>query len=694
MKIRRRAVVLTALVLAAVITIVASYQLRPTKAQRFWKRFQTANSAWLDPQPPQLSYEIVIQEKKHDRSNAGYVWYDSHSIQTWCAPAQSVRFLAKRFNPLTGQVDGVREERYLRGKGNKVTIPPQMSLRRLRADKWLAARTGAAFLTPLHSFTWWRLPKTAAIEENEDMVLLRVNQFNGSHNWPTGNTLWPTYGLHPAAFGMNMLLAPENVEFLINRQTLLPLRITQDNPSSTRSKAVITFEEPWLQLDGKPVPGRVKCLLPDSQWEILYQFRVQQGLWLISDISVNWAGTESLAKRAFLKDLEVGNIPQEIFVLPGDVDLPQHSETTLAEGERIIDFKTDDGLTLEGKLSVPPGAQKSVPVVFFLPGAGPWTFDRPIEYPDVSKTDSMFPEMKIYNYCDFYAQQLTKRGIAFFRINKRGCAVVKEKPYERVNRSTFSKATPTVLLADYRAALDKLRQQPDIDRNQIVLLGASEGTRLAPRLAQASPEGIIALVMLGYAEDNTKDTITWQLTVGPWRNMAKIFDEDDDGKVTKAEYHKIIDNAPTSLTTGWSFRSLDRNSDGIIAPKDMQQKKRLERILKAVRKRDDDYLWQNLLNLSSAYLLEDWNAKPSHRTLLKLNIPLAIFHGQSDGTCRVEGVLETQKAFEKANKKNLLVRTYPKTDHDLNWPTFLRDGTIPEPYEDLFAFIDTVVKTD
>jgi hypothetical protein len=112
---------------------------------------------------------------------------------------------------------------------------------------------------------------------------------------------------------------------------------------------------------------------------------------------------------------------------------------------------------------------------------------------------------------------------------------------------------------------------------------------------------------------------------------------------------------------------------------------RLDAILKAVEEKNDDFLWQSLVNLSSAYLLDGWDGAPTSAYLLKLDIPIAIFHGALDGTTRVEGVRETEAAFRAAGKTNLTVRVYPGYDHDLNWTAESAGGRGPAPFQDAFA---------
>jgi pimeloyl-ACP methyl ester carboxylesterase len=474
------------------------------------------------------------------------------------------------------------------------------------------------------------------------------------------------------------------------KDSLLPYHIVEKNQKGM-ILSDIHFHEPWLDLNGRPVPGKITCVMPRFEYTITYEFTIRDGVWII-DTVFSKGSVESLNKQSKLTSLEKGDIDEEMFVVPTDVELPEHSDTDLAPGERIVSFTTHDGLTLEGKLSLPPDSEKPVPVVFFLPGAGPFTFDRPVEFPDLSKSDGMFPEMKVVNYFDFYTRELNQRGIGFFRINKRGCAVVKTKPYERVNRKIFSQATPSVLLKDYQAALEELRTQPDIDPDRIILLGASEGTAIGARLALGEGDSIAGLAMMGYAEDNARDTIRWQQTTGRWRNLKRIFDENDDDKITKEEFEKRLKDVPISLTMGWSFEQLDTNKDNFITPQDTKKSDMLKAIENAYKSADNDFLWQHLLNLTTEYLAEEWDRKPTHTILLKLDIPLAIFHGDLDGSCRVEGVVETAKAFQKDNKDNLTVNFYSKTDHDLNWASFLKTKEVPPAFNTIFAWIEKQVE--
>ena len=89
---------------------------------------------------------------------------------------------------------------------------------------------------------------------------------------------------------------------------------------------------------------------------------------------------------------------------------------------------------------------------------------------------------------------------------------------------------------------------------------------------------------------------------------------------------------------------------------------------------------------------DGWTDSPTSQFLLKLDVPIGIFHGELDGTTRVEGVRETEAAFKAARKSNLTVKTYPGLEHDLGWTVQAATGDGPVPHQDGFAFAAELVK--
>lgn len=353
----------------------------------------------------------------------------------------------------------------------------------------------------------------------------------------------------------------------------------------------------------------------------------------------------------------------------------------------LISLQAPDGTPLEGKLTLPSSGEAPFPVVFYLHGAGARTYDSPFVYADAEG------KPQVGRYLDFHAQELARRGVALFRMSKRGCTPKDGPPGMAIDRALFSGATMKVLLSDYESGLAALRARAEIDPARVVLVGASEGTRLAAELALRAPDGIVGVVLMGYAADNARDTIVWQNTAGPWRNIKHLAPDARDGDLTREEYDRLVAARP-GLARALPFEVFDADGSGALTDEDLRQvtRPRLEAILKAVDEGDDEFLWKQLARLSTAYLMDWWATEPTHTLLVKLDVPVAIYHGGLDGACRVEGVHETEQAFEAAGRDNLTVRIYPLANHDLDWtPATAVDGG-PEPYRHVFDFVGALVR--
>lgn len=162
--------------------------------------------------------------------------------------------------------------------------------------------------------------------------------------------------------------------------------------------------------------------------------------------------------------------------------------------ERDITF-TSGELTLEGTLRLPDTADTSYPAVLFLHGSGP--VDR--------NGDAVNPETgAVVMQLDAYRQlavALSEVGIASFRFDKRGVGA---------SEGNVAVASRADLLADAHAALRVLDEQPEIDGDQIVLAGHSEGAYLAPMLAVES-ESTAGVILLAGAARALDEITMWQV---------------------------------------------------------------------------------------------------------------------------------------------------------------------------------------
>jgi pimeloyl-ACP methyl ester carboxylesterase len=138
--------------------------------------------------------------------------------------------------------------------------------------------------------------------------------------------------------------------------------------------------------------------------------------------------------------------------------------------EEVKIQNTIDQLTIAGTLTLPPAPGK-YPVAILISGSGPQ--DRNEE---------------ILGHKPFLvlADHLTKNGIAVLRYDDRGTAE---------STGDFSTATSADFANDVRSIVTYLQQREDIHKDQIGLIGHSEGGLIAPMVA-ADNEDIAFIVML------------------------------------------------------------------------------------------------------------------------------------------------------------------------------------------------------
>ena len=140
-----------------------------------------------------------------------------------------------------------------------------------------------------------------------------------------------------------------------------------------------------------------------------------------------------------------------------------------------ISFKSGD-IILVGDLTVPK-EKGPHPAVLLVWGPGPLSRDGL----------GMFT-----NLADYFAS----RGIAVLSFDKRGVGKSQGK---------FSRSTSVNTIEDLRAALDFLAQEQRIDKTKIAVLGHSEGSFYASRLASTDQRIAACIIMAGMVVTNIHD---------------------------------------------------------------------------------------------------------------------------------------------------------------------------------------------
>lgn len=343
----------------------------------------------------------------------------------------------------------------------------------------------------------------------------------------------------------------------------------------------------------------------------------------------------------------------------------------------ILRVLSKDGITLEGKLDLPQG-QQADKLVIFVNGSGPNTYDNRRDKGDGTQ----------FLFYDLFAQEFCKRGAAFFRYSTRGCFPSEEAPfYCRIDETAYQTYCPNTSVLDLEQWGNFLLEDKRLKGAKIYLLGWSEGTMIAPLVAIRGNLKVSALLLAGYANDKMEEVLDWQQSgESDLVFYRQYFDYDGDGKISREEYEQDRFGLRSFLGNP-RFEDLDKNSDGFLDVSDFADLNRdtKQAVFSAIERGDDDWLRENYpVRLTTNWFYGHRKLAPNRETLLSVEQPIHIFHGEFDANVPVSGARAICEAFEAAGKKNLTLHIYPSAAHTLNYEKFLYTGEPSRELSDIF----------
>jgi dienelactone hydrolase len=170
--------------------------------------------------------------------------------------------------------------------------------------------------------------------------------------------------------------------------------------------------------------------------------------------------------------------------------------------EREISFKTDDGWTIYGTLSIPDNVKEKVPVVILLPSA---EHDRAAfgVYRDPGQGRPQYAGL---------APVITGRGVATLSLDIRG----RGKSIAKKELHSFSPEEVANLYLDVRAALAFLQSEPHIDSSRIGIVAEGESADAAV-LGWAGDSRIRAIALIsGRLSETAKKQIATSPELPLW----------------------------------------------------------------------------------------------------------------------------------------------------------------------------------
>ncbi len=371
-----------------------------------------------------------------------------------------------------------------------------------------------------------------------------------------------------------------------------------------------------------------------------------------------------------------------LLALSPSADLPSVTQAAPAATGTVeaLTIPSFDAYPLEGRLYL-PSDQSPRALVIYVNGSGPNT----------NQNTRQLSADATFSYFDLVASGFNEVGAAFLSYSTRGVTASDTPPfYHTVDPQAYQTYLPEHSVQDVAAIVRALRTDSRLHDCPIYLLGWSEGTMIAPKVAQLVP--VDGLLLAGYVNGTMQQVLDWQQTGGSSMvTYCLYFDADGDGRVSQAEYENDRYGVRPALGLDQVvFSELDADGDGQLTASDFAALLAPSRqaLYDAITHSDDAWLAKNYpVRLTSAWFHAHSHFTPNRDMLTELDLPIVIFQGQADANVPVQDTLDIQAQFAALGKDNLTVHLYPNADHDLNFVSYLSTGVWPQAWCDLFAVV-------
>ena len=195
-------------------------------------------------------------------------------------------------------------------------------------------------------------------------------------------------------------------------------------------------------------------------------------------------GNFKQAGKSFPMDLSKEKLEKATLIRPQEPKQPYPYYT-----EEVTFENTKDNIVLAGTLTLPQ-KDGNFPVVVLITGSGPQNRDE---------------ELLGHKPFLVLADHLTKNGIGVLRYDDRGTAE---------STGNFKTATSVELACDAEFAVKYLKTRKEINKDQIGLVGHSEGGVIAPMIAAKSPDINFIVLLAGTGIRGDKLLLLQQQLIG------------------------------------------------------------------------------------------------------------------------------------------------------------------------------------
>ena len=222
--------------------------------------------------------------------------------------------------------------------------------------------------------------------------------------------------------------------------------------------------------------------------------------------------------------LVLSSLSTSIFNLQNQA-LAQSYVQTIKNRNLVMDL--GNGVKTKAQLTYPATGKGPFPAVILIQGSGAIDMNSTL-------TKDAKPFYQI-------AQYLSERGFAVLRYDKRGVGATS---YTLSNLSAYGNATTDDFIHDGEKALNVLIQQPEVDPKRINILGHSEGTLYAPRVAIDNSTKVKNVILMATLAQNPVKVVEYATDVSlPLEYAMQVLDQYHSGLISIQQ----IANSPVLL---------------------------------------------------------------------------------------------------------------------------------------------------
>ena len=131
------------------------------------------------------------------------------------------------------------------------------------------------------------------------------------------------------------------------------------------------------------------------------------------------------------------------------------------------------------------------------------------------------------------AQYLSERGFAVLRYDKRGIGA-----NLTIDHKIWGNSTINDLINDAKKAIAVLALQPEVDPTRISIIGHSQGTIIAPRVAIDNSTKVKNIILIGTVASSIRDLIYLQRVFLPLEYAEKVLDKNHTGLISIQQISK------------------------------------------------------------------------------------------------------------------------------------------------------------